>query len=419
MAETSESSDSGSIWRSSQFRAYLNGTAFSGLAFAMQQLLINWILVGILLLPADQVGLIQAVIGIPGVFLMLMGGASADRSDPRNLLIGIYFVAPIFPLFLIAMHDANWFNVWTVMVWGLGIGVAQSYSMPAQQAILNRITGSRIQEGVTAATVAGFVVQVVGLAFAGQIDRVGVAPVLIAQALALGLAGWAMTRVVRAPGPASVSTESALQGIAEGLKATYRHKVILQVLVINFVSSIFNAGSFLTVFPFIVKRVYQGDALDLSGLMALFFAGAAISNAILLRFMPLARPGRLYLMMQLTRTVVLFLFYIEGDWWLLVLASFGWGLNMGLTSNLARTIVQESAEPAYRGRILSVFSVGMVGSAPIGAVILGWMIERFSTLDALWPAMILSVVLCVYGIFFTRIWDYRSAQPSAERSAAS
>ncbi len=397
-----------SIWANAQFRAYLGGTAFSGMALAMQQLLLSWMLIGILLLPADQVGVIQAVIGVPGVFLMLMGGAIADRADPRNFLIRIYLIAPVFPLFLMLMDVSGWFAVWSVIVWGLGMGFVQSYSMPAQQAILNRISGAQIQQGVTAATAAGFVVQVVGLGMAGQIDRVGVAPVLLAQAVAIALAAWAMTRVRKVELEAQAPRQSAVKGIVEGLRATYRSKVILNVLSINFVSSIFNAGSFMTVFPFIVKRVYDGDAFTLSWLMAVFFAGAALSNAILLRFMPLVRPGRLFLLMQLSRIVVLFLIYLRGDWWLLVLGTFGWGLNMGVTTNLARTIVQESAAPEFRGRILSVFSIGMVGSAPIGAVVLGWLIETVGTLNALWPAMILSALLCAYGALFTGVWRYRS-----------
>ena len=164
----------------------------------------------------------------------------------------------------------------------------------------------------------------------------------------------------------------------------------------------------MTVFPFVVKRVYEGDAFTLSWLMAVFFGGAALSNILLLRFMPLVRPGRLFLLMQLSRIVVLYLIYLRGDWWLLVLGTFGWGLNMGVTSNLARAIVQESAEAQYRGRILSVFSIGMVGSAPIGAIVLGWLIENVGTLNALIPAMVLSAVLCLYGALFTRVWGYQS-----------
>ena len=87
-----------------------------------------------------------------------------------------------------------------------------------------------------------------------------------------------------------------------------------------------------------------------------------------------------------------------------------WGLNMGLTSNLARMIVQESAQPEFRGRILSVFTVTMMGSAPIGALVLGFIIEMFGTLNALIPAMFLSLVLAIYGSLRTPVWTYRSPQ---------
>ena len=144
-------------------------------------------------------------------------------------------------------------------------------------------------------------------------------------------------------------------------------------------------------------------------LMAVFFAAAALSNMLLLRYMPLKFPGKLFLIMQLTRILVLLLIWIEPQLWLLVVAIIGWGLNMGVTTTLARTIVQESAEAEYRGRVLSVFTVGMVGSAPIGAILLGWIIETFGTLNALVPAMFVSLLLFFYGVFFSKVWSYRSA----------
>ena len=82
---------------------------------------------------------------------------------------------------------------------------------------------------------------------------------------------------------------------------------------------------------------------------------------------------------------------------------------MGVTSTLARAIVQESADVEFRGRILSVFTVALVGSAPIGALALGWMIEVFGPLDALVPSKLVSVALFLFGVFGTDIWRYRSA----------
>ena len=387
------------------------------MALAMQQLLLSWMLIGILELPADQVGLIQAIIGIPGVVLMLMGGASADRSDPRSMLIKVYFVAPILPIFLIFMEMYQWLGVATVTLWGLGMSVVQSYSMPGQQAILNRLTSSSVQQGVTAATAIGFVVQVAGLILAGQIDTLGISPVLSLQAVGLVLAGFMMMRIAPLqPTSAPATGASSVQVIRDGLVATYRSPIIFHTLLITFSSSIFNAGSFITVFPFIVKRIYDGDAWLLAVLMAVFFAGATLSNLILLRYMPLKAPGRLFLIMQLSRILVIYLMWIEPAFWFMVVATIGWGLNMGVTTNLARAIVQESAPNEYLGRIMSVFSIGMVGSAPIGAIVLGWMIERFGTLNALIPAMALSLILFLYGAFMSPVWGYRSAQPEADSS---
>ena len=61
-----------------------------------------------------------------------------------------------------------------------------------------------------------------------------------------------------------------------------------------------------------------------------------------------------------------------------------------------------------QGADLSVYSLGLIGSAPIGAIVLGNIIEIFGTLEALIPAMLVSVVLFIYGVFFSPVWSYLS-----------
>jgi hypothetical protein len=158
----------------------------------------------------------------------------------------------------------------------------------------------------------------------------------------------------------------------------------------------------------VVKRTYDGNALQLATIMIIFYFGATLTNLFMFKIMPIERPGRWFLMMQLSRVIILSLLVIRPDWWLLIAAMFAWGLNMGLTTTLSRTIVQESAEPEFRARILSVYSLGLIGSAPIGAIVLGNIIEIFGTLEALIPAMLVSVVLFIYGVFFSPVWSYLS-----------
>jgi len=132
----------------------------------------------------------------------------------------------------------------------------------------------------------------------------------------------------------------------------------------------------------------------------------------MLRVMPLRRPGRWFVLLQLSRIGLLVLLWIEPSWWVVVATVVGWGLNMGVTSTLARAIVQESATPRFLGRILSVFALARLGSPPIGAMILGWMIEAFGTLNALIPGMIVSLLIFGSALLFTGLWSYGSPQRS-------
>lgn len=386
----------------------MGATAFTGIAFSMQQLLLSWILIGILHLPGDKVGLLQAMAGIPGFFLMLLGGANADQRDPRSLLISVYMIAPILPTFLAAMVWLDYLNMYTVLVWGVGISVVMSYSTPAQQAILNRIAGTEIQRAVTASTVIMFLVQMLGLAVAGQLDTFGLATVLLIQAICIGIGALTIRKVTAVVIPPNKDKPSMPRVIAAGIRAVIDHKVIRHTLIVNFISSIFNAGAFMTVFPFIINRVYEGDALTLAIMMIVFYGGATVSNIIMYKIMPILRPGKFFLIMQLSRVLILGILWFEPPFWLMTMAVIGWGLNMGCTTSLSRTIVQESAAPEFRARILSVYSLGLLGSAPIGAIVLGTIIEAFGTLNALVPALFVSTGLFLYGILFTGIYRYES-----------
>lgn len=404
-----------SIWENREFRSYIQTTAFSGMAFSMHQLLISWLLIGVLQLGADGVGLLQALMGFPGIFLMLWGGARADSTDPKQLLIRVYAIAPLLPLFLIIVHQSVGVALWSVVLWGFGMSLVISFSQPSQQAILNQVAGNQIQKGVSAATAIGFLVQISGLLLAGQMETFGLTVILLAQGICFGLGVYTVMEIRTQTVQHTTQSGSTFKAVSEGLKVIYHHKDIFHVLSINFISSIFNAGAFITVFPFIIKRVYDGNAMILATMMAVFFAGATVSNLLMYKLMPFARPGRLFLIMQLTRMIILFLLWTKPDWWLLVTVVFAWGVNMGFTTTLARTIVQESAAPQFRGRIMSVFTLGMMGSAPIGAIVLGLIIEWFGTLNALLPAIVLSIVLCIAGLVLTGLWAYQSPDPIREQ----
>lgn len=374
----------------------------------MYQLLLPWLLMSVLALPASQVGPLQAAVGLPGVIIMLWGGARADRTDARTTLTRVFAAAALVPLGLILAIELGELSVWTVTAWGLGISAALSFSGPAQQSVLSRIAGRDLQRGVTASTAITMFTTMIGIGAAGQLDRIGLRQVLVVQCLCLVAAALSIRRIGSHESANDGPTEPAWRQIRDGFRASHRQRPVFDAMTVNFASSIFNAGGFLTAFPFIVREVYDGDAALLSWLMIVFFAGAVVSNLIMLRFMPFRKPGRWFVLFQLSRVLVLFLLWIDPAWWLVVAAVIAWGLNMGVTTTLARAIVQEAAEPLSRGRVMAVFGIGLLGAPLIGAVILGWIVDQYGALAGLVPGMAASVLLYIYSMAATGLWRYRS-----------
>ena len=386
--------------------AYLTSTGFAGFATSMQNMLVSWMLVGMLVLPADQAGLIQGAVAVPAIVALLWGGAIADRIDQRSLLIRIFGLAWLVPIAMAVCVFFEEFHVLTVVLFGLGMAVTNALSTPALQSILNRISEGRLQRTVSAATLIGFIVQIAALTLASFMELIGLTTVLITQGFCLVVAVLTVTWVPKTTLEPKLAT-SALTNIREGLRAARQSPVVLSVLTINFVALIFNAGAFNIVVPYMVKRIYDGSAADLGILMIVFYTGASLSNVIML-IAPQRFPGRLYVICQLTRAFVVALVWFAPGQTLLTALLFLWGLNMGMTSNLARTLIQEASPSQFLGRILSLFNLGMLVAIPIGVMTLGQIIEAFDTVTALIPAMVVSIGLFVAGVCVTKLWHYRS-----------
>ena len=124
--------------------------------------------------------------------------------------------------------------------------------------------------------------------------------------------------------------------------------------------------------------------------------------------MPLKHPGKLFLLLQLTRVLILFLVWIQPTLWLLFAVILAWGINMGVTTTLVRTTVQELAPVQDRAQILSVLLLSFMVSSPISSMLLGLLIANFTPTAALLPGMVISIAIFLIGFLKSGLWQYRS-----------
>lgn len=373
---------------------------------SLQGFLFTWLLVGILERPADEAGFARSLAEFPPLLVLLLGGVLGDRFNSRTYLSIMHTLIALPPLALILVYNQGWLGYWWVVLFGIAMSSIQALSDPSRQATLSRVARIDLQRAVTFMTVVTSLVGMIGIYLGGQLDLLGLPTLLAGQAI-LFLAGiFAVRQLPDLPPPHLAQRERPPPNLIAGLKAVWKATLIRNIIALNFFSSLFNAGAYIIAIPYIAKEVYHGDAAFLATVMIVFTVGSVGSNLLLLLFMPLKHPGRLFLILQLSRMFILGILWLQPSLWLFYLVMLAWGLNMGVTTTLVRTTVQELASDAYRAQILSILLLSFVVSSPISSILLGLLIAQTTPLAAMLPGIVISLSIFVIGITSSGLWSY-------------
>ncbi|MCZ6642987.1 MAG: MFS transporter [Gammaproteobacteria bacterium] len=390
----------------SAFPWYLTSSSLWMAGMSLQGFLFTWLLVGVLDRPADEAGFARSLAEFPPLIVLLVGGILGDRINGRTYLSLMHVFMCLPPLLIAMIFNLGLLSYWWVVLFGVLMSSIQALSDPARQSVLSRVTRIDIQRTVTVMTIATSLVGMAGFYLGGQLDVLGLEIVLMLQAMLFFLGLFATQRLPHLPMP-----QQSRPNIAAGIKAVLEHRLIRNIVGLNFLSSLFNAGAYIVAVPYIVKEVYSGDAALFATVMIVFTAGGMGSNVILLMFMPLRHPGRLFLLLQLTRMLILFLLWTEPSLPLFYVMIFAWGLNMGSTTTMVRATVQELAPMTFRAQILSVLLLSFMVSSPISSILLGVLISMTSPLTALIPGIVISMVIFTVGCLKSGLWQYTSSPP--------
>ena len=154
-------------------------------AFGMQGVLFSWILVGELEAESRWVGTAQTASMLPSLFLLMIGGAIADRFDPRRLLIAIHLLAPLPVLALAYAASQEALSIPIVIAFALSIGTLTAFANPAREALLARVAGDDLMSAISGMTAVQFCCQALGSVVAGLARIIGSPVALVIHALIL------------------------------------------------------------------------------------------------------------------------------------------------------------------------------------------------------------------------------------------
>ncbi|MDG2255506.1 MAG: MFS transporter [Opitutaceae bacterium] len=393
---------------------YLFGTGSWFLAFGIQSVVFAWLVTMVLRESAEMVGFAQMALLLPGTLLILIGGSVADRFGGRRLVIVSQLVASLAPVILICAIWTEQFSYSYLLAYAAVMGSAQAFVTPARDGLLNEVAGGRVQHMVLKTSIAQFGMQAVGLTVASFADSQGPILVLATQSLVMLLGGLAFFGI---PKPTFVSAQrhsSTLVGsVLDGARTVMGSPPIRAVALQNVAMAFFFLGSYIVTMPLLVREVFAGSAVDLAYMNGLNSAGLVATIIILLRVGDIRRPGRALLLSQFAGSVVLGLCGLTNAFWLLCSIMFSWGLCGGIALTMSRTIMQVKAPPEQRSRVMSFYSFSFMGAGPIGALLAGFLSERYGPQSALMIAALANFIVILIVGLTSSLWQV-SDHPNPE-----
>ena len=401
LAETSRARGTARLWhllralRARNYRLYVAGQSVSLLGTWMQRLALSW-WVYQHTHSALALGLVGGVGQLPALLLAPLAGALVDRWDRQRLLV-VTQLAPLCGrrasspfLAMLQSFGLAWLvlagraTLWHVLLCSVLLGLINAVDMPARQALVGELVEQPADLNNALALNASITngARLIGPALAGLvIMRLGEGICFLLNGLSY-LALLAAVRAMRLPPhPTAPGATASAQGealpraplLAEahaGVRYAWGFTPVRAILLLLTVANLLGMP-YQVLMPMFAMDMLHGDAHTLARLTAASGVGAILGALYLASRDSVVGFGRvLVLSTGLFGLGLVGLSYArhEGAAWLTLIAASGGMMVLSTTSNTAlQTIVEEEK----RGRILSLYSMVFMGTAPVGSLVAG------------------------------------------------
>ncbi len=317
-----------------------------------------------------DIGLIGAARAIPVLLLSPIAGVVADRYPRRNVLFVTNTVTAVlsFAVFLLVLSGHA--PLWALMITsGLQAGT-QSFDAPARQSWVPLMVPREYVGGAIGLNSVAFnAPSVVGPPLAGiVIATIGVAPCFLVNAIATFGVLVALAFMKPAP-PSSTRRGNVVGAILEGLAFLTGHPVLRWVVLLLVITSV-TIRPYNFLLPAYALHVVHTDAEGLGVLMAASGIGA-IAGAFFTAATGSAQRGLIWIASGALAGLGVLLLGLTEHFAIAaaILPIIGAAtLSFIGSSNI---LLQTLSPDEMRGRVLSVYSMILLGLVPLGSLVVG------------------------------------------------
>jgi MFS family permease len=326
-----------------------------------------------------QLGLAAAVRGIPLLLFGIIAGALADRSGRKPQLIVAQITNAVLNGALATLVLTHRVQPWHVYATGFLAGTVQAFQNPARQTLVSDVVGSRhLMNALALNSMAVNSSRAAGPAFAGLlIATVGVHGSYYVQAFMYLLATvWTVQMRVpeRDNESVGVAGEPLLQSIKAGFAYVRANRNIRTQLILA-LGPLTLGMPFTNMMPIFAKDVLHGGA-RLQGFLLSAFGIGSLLGALVVASIPRRRAHALPAVIgAMVFSLTLFFFGLSQWVWLSLACTFIAGVFMTTYQTQNQALLQLSAPPYIRGRVMSIYLINRA-TIPIGTLFAGLLAQH-------------------------------------------
>jgi MFS family permease len=382
--------------RHRNYRLFFGGQSISLIGTWMQQIALGW-LVYRLTDSAFLLGLVGFSAQIPTFIFASFAGVMADRINKHRIIISTQILAMVQASLLAALTLTNTIQIWHIISLSLFSGLINAFDMPTRQSfVIDMVKDKNDLPNAIALnssmfnsarligpTIAGFVISAFGEGLCFLINALSYIAVITSLLLMKIEAGNNNNK-----------KEKILEGIKDGVKYAYNFKPIrVLLLLIGLVS--LTGMPYTVLMPVFARDVLGGTANTLGFLLGAVGTGALIGALYLASRKTVLGLAKWIAIAVSIFSIGLIFFSFSRNFYismlLMLFTGFGMMMQMASTNTLLQTLVDDDK----RGRVMSLYVMAFMGTAPFGSFMAGTLA---STIGA--PYTILSGgIICLAGAF--------------------
>jgi len=314
---------------------------------------------------------------VPVMLFGLFGGVVADRFPKRKLLLFTQTIMMIQALLLGALTLSGQIQLWHLYVMALILGVMNALDNPSRQTFVSELVGVEdLPNAVALNSMAFNTARLVGPALGGiTIALVGVAGCyfLNASTFLATIVGLLMMHVRPALAKRDARRGAMIHQVRDGLRYALTTPEVCFVMILMAAIGTFGYN-FNVVLPLLATYVLNAEPSAFGLLSSAIGVGSLLSSVVIARNNTPSRKRILFGAVGFSSLLMSLAFTSSWLMMMPLLVILG-GFSI-LFSSTANVRLQTLTPPNLRGRVMSIYMLTFMGSAPIGGLVIGTLAEK-------------------------------------------